>query len=368
MIAIVDTTLRDGEQTPGVAFTLDEKLAIARMLDEAGVDYIEAGSPMMGGAEFESVRAIARAGLHARVIAWCRALETDARAALATGASDIHLSLPVSDLMIERKLNRNRAWVLERLTSVARLVTDAGAALSVGAEDATRADEEFILRYALTARDAGAARLRYCDTVGLAEPFSLAGRIERLAAALSIPVEIHTHNDFGLATANALAAVRSGATLVDTTVTGLGERAGNAPLEEVAMALHVIHGLGTNVRAERLRALAQFTAHAARRPFGPSKSIVGDGVFTHESGLHVDGVLKDPTMYEPFAPELVGARRRIVIGKHTGRKALLSVLAEHGVDTAPPSLLSMAREAALRNKGALSGAQLAALAEGGGVC
>ncbi|MBI4828254.1 MAG: hypothetical protein HY804_05505 [Nitrospinae bacterium] len=209
MIAIVDTTLRDGEQTPGVAFSLDEKLAIARRLDEAGVDYIEAGTPVMGGTEYESVRAIARAGLRARVIAWCRAVEADARVALSTGASDIHLSLPVSDLMINRKLGRDRAWVLGRLNSVARIVTDAGATLSVGAEDATRAGEEFVLRYALAAQDAGAARLRYCDTVGMAEPFTLAENIARLTGALDIPVEIHTHNDFGLATANALAAVRS---------------------------------------------------------------------------------------------------------------------------------------------------------------
>ncbi|MBI3794360.1 MAG: homocitrate synthase [Nitrospinae bacterium] len=333
-IKIIDTTLRDGEQSPGVLFTLDEKITIARMLDAAGVHYIEAGVPAMGSVEKEAVRRIAGLGLRAQIIAWNRARAEDVRHSLECGVKNIHVSFPVSDLMLEKKIGKGRAWAFEQLDGISKLVASAGAVLSVGMEDASRANPDFLTKFAVASKACGAVRIRYCDTVGIMEPFALKERLDALAGCLAgCELEIHTHNDFGLATANAISGVKSGAVCIDTTVVGLGERAGNAPLEEVVMALKVILGIETGVKTEHLRPLAEYVSRAAARPLSEHKSIVGEKVFAHESGIHVDGVLKDPSMYEPFAPELVGVRRQIVIGKHSGTKALLYRMRELGIVT-----------------------------------
>lgn len=361
MIRIVDTTLRDGEQTPGVAFTLKEKLAIARKLESAGIHGIEAGTPAMGHEEKEAIRRIIALGLKAEIITWNRATIGDIRHSLECGAKNIHISLPVSDLMIAKKLGKDRAWVLESLRSAAAFAVDHGARLSVGMEDASRADEAFVKEFARNAVWSGAKRLRWCDTVGIMEPFSLRERLSALASAVDIELEVHTHNDFGLATANAIAGVKAGATCIDTTVTGLGERAGNAPLEEVVMALKLILGMDTGVKTTMLKGLAEFVSAAAQRPLPGWKCIIGEKVFAHESGIHVDGVIKDPATYEPFAPELVGAKREIVIGKHSGAKAVLYRLRELGVPPSPasaPKLVKKIRAAASTKKGGLTDAEL----------
>jgi homocitrate synthase NifV len=236
-----------------------------------------------------------------------------------------------------------------------------GARLSVGMEDASRADAAFLLAVAKTAAACGARRIRYCDTVGVMEPFSLKERLETLAHSVDTEWEVHTHNDFGLATANAIAGVKAGAMYIDTTVAGLGERAGNAPLEEVVMALKVIMGIESGVAAGMLRGLAAFVSRAAARPLPDHKCIVGDRVFTHESGIHVDGVIKDPATYEPFDPALVGGQRHIVIGKHSGAKAVLHRLHELGMYPAPAAagdIVRNVRAAASNKKGGLTDAEL----------
>lgn len=366
MVKIVDTTLRDGEQTPGVAFTVEEKIAIAKMLDEAGVHYIEAGIPAMGPEEAEAVREITRLGLAASVIAWNRAVEDDIERSLETGARHIHVSLPVSGLMIRKKLGRDRGWILRRVAEIAKFVLGSGAVLSVGAEDATRADEGFLADFGKAARDAGAVRLRVCDTAGVSDPFSFKERLERLAERTgTMDLEAHTHNDLGMATANAIAGVKAGAAFVDATVAGLGERAGGAPLEEVVMALKVVMGLDTGVDATRLKGLAEYVLSAAGRPLPASKSIVGPLIFTHESGIHVDGVLKDPSMYEPFAPEMVGAKRRISLGKHSGRKAVRAKLVELGLAApaeADGAIVDEVRSLAVRTKKTVGDGGLAGIA------
>jgi homocitrate synthase NifV len=361
VIRIIDTTLRDGEQTPGVAFTLEEKLAIALKLDAAGVHDIEVGTPAMGHEEKEAIRRVIALGLKAEIVTWNRALIGDVRHSLECGAKNIHVSLPVSDLMIAKKLGKNRAWVLESLRAAASFATEHGARLSVGMEDASRADELFVKEFARNAAWCGAKRLRWCDTVGIMEPFALRDKLAALASAVDIELEVHTHNDFGLATANAIAGVKAGAACIDTTVTGLGERAGNAPLEEVVMALKLILGLDTGVDTTMLRGLADYVSAAAQRPFPVWKSIIGEKVFAHESGIHVDGVIKDPSTYEPFAPELVGAKREIVIGKHSGSKAVLYRLRELGVVPSPAGeskMVKRIRAAAGNKKGGLTDAEL----------
>lgn len=361
MIRIIDTTLRDGEQTPGVAFTLEEKLTIARKLDSAGVHGIEVGTPAMGLDEKEAIRQIITLGLRAEVLTWNRAVIGDIRHSLDCGAKNIHISLPVSELMISKKLGKDRGWVLESLKAAASFATGNGARLSVGMEDASRADESFVKEFARNAVWCGAKRLRWCDTVGIMEPFALRERLSALASAVDIELELHTHNDFGLATANALAGVKAGAVCIDTTVAGLGERAGNAPLEEVVMALKLIVGSDTGVDTTMLGGLADYVSAAAQRPLPGWKSIIGKNVFIHESGIHADGVIKDPSTYEPFAPELVGAKREIVIGKHSGSKAVLYRLRALGVAPSPAresNVVKRIRLAASKKKGGLSDAEL----------
>lgn len=331
-VRFCDTTLRDGEQAPAVAFTADEKLAIARALDAAGVHRIEAGAPVMGGYEIAALRRVAEAGLRAEVVGWCRADTRDLDAAQASRLRCVHLTVPVSDLHLSRKLGKDRAWARRRILDCVADAQDRGLRVSVGMEDASRADDAFVVDLAGELATAGVAHLRWADTVGVLEPFTAAERLAGLAAAVPVAWEIHAHDDFGLATANTLAALRAGFTWASTTVVGLGERAGNAPLEEVAMAARHLLGRPVDLDTTAFRSLARLVATAARRPLPAGKAVVGRWAFAHESGVHADGVLKSPDLYEPYDPAEVGARRQLVVGKHAGRAVLRHALGTNGIE------------------------------------
>jgi len=334
-IQINDSTLRDGEQAPGVAFTLAERMEIARALESSGVDEIEAGSPAMGAQEIEEIRAIAGSLTTARAFAWCRMTRPDVDAALRAGVHCVNLSIPVSTIQMQAKLGLAPEQLLARIHDVVSYACDHGLSVAMGGEDASRATSDLLVRAVECAAAAGATKFRFADTLGILDPFRVFDIFTMLRQNLDLALEFHGHDDLGLATANTLAAIRAGATHASVCVLGLGERAGNAALEEVATGIDRL-GLGwTGVQLPQLEHLAEVVAAAAQRPIPEGKAIVGTSVFTHESGIHVDGLLKDPLTYEALSPEIFGRSRSIVLGKHSGRTAVRNALEEVGIAASP---------------------------------
>ncbi len=364
-IIIDDTTLRDGEQTAGVVFSRDEKVRIARMLDEIGVGELECGIPAMGREEQAAVRALVELGLKARLITWNRATVADIQASLATGVGAVDISLSVSDLHIANKLRKDRAWVKEQLKCALGFAKEHDLYVSVGGEDASRADLAFLAELMELARGMGADRFRYCDTLGILDPFTTFDNVSYLRRRVpELDIEVHTHNDLGMATANAIAGIKAGARFVNTTVNGLGERAGNAALEEVVMALKHACGSDPGIDTRRFVEISRFVGQASSRPVPEWKAVVGARVFAHESGLHADGVLKFPGNYEGFDPAEVGLCRQLVVGKHSGRHGLGYRLRQLGIELDRlelDDLLEKVRSISQRNKRPLTDGELLTL-------
>jgi homocitrate synthase NifV len=316
------------------------------------VTEIEAGTPAMGTEEIEAIRAIVAARLPLDVMAWCRMTDADLDAARAARVGTVNLSIPASDVQLSAKLGIDRAEALRRIERTVARALDMGFRVAIGCEDASRAALDHLKAVLATVERLGAFRVRLADTVGVLDPFSTHDLVARLAAETDLPLEIHTHDDLGLATANALAAVRAGATHVSVTVGGIGERAGNAALEELALACERL-GHPTGIDLAQLCDLAAVVATASGRPIHPQKAVVGADVFTHESGLHVAGLLWNRDTYQGVDPRDLGRDHGFAIGKHSGRTAIAHALATRGVDLDDrvyPRLLARVKRWAIRHK------------------
>ncbi|MCC7557245.1 MAG: 2-isopropylmalate synthase [Methanobacteriaceae archaeon] len=329
-VRIFDTTLRDGEQTPGVSLTPDEKLRIAMKLDELGVNVIEAGSAITSEGERLGIKKIVSEGLDTEICSFTRAVKVDIDAALECGVDSIHLVVPTSDLHIEHKLNKTRDQVKQFAVDCTEYAVDHGLLVELSAEDSTRSDIEYLTEVFKEGINAGAHRICACDTVGMLTPETATKFYDRLSK-LGVPLSVHCHNDFGLAVANTLSGLRAGATQAHVTVNGIGERAGNASLEEVVVALYSLYDQKTDINIKMLYDISKMVARMTGVYLQPNKAIVGENAFAHESGIHADGVIKKAETYEPITPELVGHKRRFVMGKHIGTHILKKRLQESGL-------------------------------------
>jgi homocitrate synthase NifV len=310
------------------------------------------------------VRTVAEAGIEVRgteqppktlqVYAFARARRDDVRHAAECRVHGVVISISTSDILIERKFQRSRQWILEQVEEAADEAKSHNLAIIVSAEDASRTDLLFLLTYYHLAEKLGAARVRYCDSLGIDNPTTTYQRISRIRQEISLPIEMHAHNDFGMATANVLAGIRAGAMSVSASIGGLGERVGNPPLEEIVMALKYLYDVDVGIDTTRFREVAEYVARASQRAIPIWKAIIGTNVFAHESGIHADGILKNPANYEAFSPEAVGLERQMIIGKHSGTNALIHKFkdqfsVELDADTAS-SLLERVRATAVQLK------------------
>ena len=364
MVRINDTTLRDGEQAPYVAFNTKEKIAIAQALVACGADELEIGIAAMGKQEQEDIKELVALDLGVPMMTWNRAKMSDLESSLACGVKSVDLSIPVSDLLIEVKFGGDKSRMLKELESVVRTAKKEGLFVCIGGEDSSRASHEFLVEVMQLGRELGADRFRYCDTVGILTPTQTYERVKNLGMYALLPIEMHTHNDFGLANANALSGIDAGAISVNTTVMGLGERAGNASFEQISMALKHLYGQNRHVDPLGMRSLADLVAKAANVSVAPNAPIVGERIFAHESGVHADGMMKDSHTYEPFDADEVGAKREFPLGKHLGTGTIAYHLKALGIDAEKKSLhllLPTIREIVTMRKRVLNDAELVAL-------
>jgi len=341
------------------------KLRIAEKLDELGVNAIEAGFAAASKGELEAIRDVARAGLKAEIYSMARGVRADIDAVLKTEAKYVHLVIPTSELHIRNRLKKTPDEVVKIAEDIVQYAKSHGIVVELSAEDASRSDLGFMKRFFEAGIAAGAERLCACDTVGILTPERSFHLFSELSKSFRVPISVHCHDDFGMAVTNSVEGIKGGASQVHVTVNGLGERAGNAALEEVVMSLKFLYKAKVSIKTELLWGLSQLVSRLTGISVPPNKAIVGDNAFTHESGMHIHGILSDPMTYEPISPELVGVRRRFVIGKHTGRHSIKASLESIGLKPNEDQLGDIFdRVKALGDKGKrITDADLQAIAE-----
>lgn len=331
-VCICDTTLTEGQLMPGTVFANVEKYKIASLLSDAGVSQIECGVPALGGDERVAVKHIANMGLDASIMAASRAAAKDVEMTVDCDADSISLSIPTSDVKIQHKFKRDRAWALQQITEAITLAKEHGLYVVCCAEDASRTDLMFLIEFAKTAKEAGANRLRYCDSMGKEEPYALYEKIQAITKIVGIDIEVFARNDFGMANAVTTAGIKGGAKFATTTIMGIGERAGITSLDEIVMTCQKLISKDTGVDPRKLRPLADYVSLVTGVPVSPLKPFLGSNCFSYEYGMHSDSVSNEDQNDEPYKPELVGLQRKVVIGRNIGSKVIIPLLSKRGVE------------------------------------
>jgi homocitrate synthase NifV len=354
----IDTTLRDGEQAPGVVFSLADKIRIAQLLDEVGIHEIEIGTPAMGDKEISDIKTLCNMGFNYKTLAWCRASKYDIYCARQAGTQGIHLSFPVSDLLLQ-SVDKSRNWIKSQMKEFIQMAAESAEYVTVGAQDASRADINFLKEFVSQATNYGASRIRLADTVGILHPLSTSNLVKQIREVdPHIPLEIHAHNDLGMATANTISAFMAGANCLSTTINGLGERAGNAAMEEVAMALEMSLGLKSGLNLSYFQEISDVVSKASKRSVGDSKPITGKMIFSHESGIHTNSLMKNRQTYQLLEPTQIGrVEEDFLIGKHSGKATLEYFMREAGLffdDEFCSRLLQLVKDTSQKVKRALS--------------
>jgi homocitrate synthase NifV len=341
-IRIVDTTCRDGEQMPGISFTTEEKLEIARMLEQIGVEQLETFATY-NDSDKRCVTLLKKVTRAISIMGWNRMVKADIADSIAHGVDSVSISTDTSDIALEHKLKSTRHQQLEKLADCVSFAKDEGVYVCFNAGDATRTDIDYLVEFASVGKEAGGDRFRICDTIGVLTPASSKKLVREVMSSVKIDVEFHAHNDFGLAVANALAACEAAAEFKDrrlwvsTTVNGLGERAGNVSLEVFVMNLQSHYGVD-RYRTEHILPLCKHVEKASGLGIPLNHPIVGENMFTHKSGIHVDGVLKNPRLYEAFDPGKLGMTRKIALGKHSGKASIRYKLDQLGLAASPDAM------------------------------
>ena len=342
-VIVYDSTLRDGEQTPGVAFTPEQKLTIARMLDDAGVHQIEAGFPAVSENEVRTIRAIADLGLKADILGLSRVTRGDIDAAVDAGVDLVLLFVGTSDIHLRYKMKKTQEDVLSMITDSLDHCRARGVKAAVSAEDTTRTDLEFLMQVYRTAEAGGAVRVGVTDTLGCATPEAITMLVTKARQEVKVPVALHLHNDYGLALANAFAGVKAGAAAITTTVNGIGERAGNVPLEQFAVGMKYLYGSDIGIDCTKMKALSDTICQFSGLHKPRNQPLVGTNVFAHESGIHVAAMLNCPMTYESLPPEAVGNERHIIMGKKTGVNYVKKRLVDMSIDATDEQAVEICR-------------------------
>ncbi len=343
-ITVYDTTLRDGEQTPGVCLRTPEKLQIAKKLDELGIHQIEAGFPVVSNEEKRSVKAIVKEDLDAQILVLSRTKKSDIDTAIDCDVDGIITFMGTSDLHLKHKIKMTREEILNVCMSSIEHAKDHGLFVAFSAEDATRTDLDFLKQLYKKADNYGVDRVHIADTVGAISPYGMEYLVKEIRPIVNAEIALHCHNDFGMALSNSIAGLLAGANAVSTTVNGIGERAGNCSLEELIMSLKIIYGIDLDFDISKFYEISKLVESLTHMKIPDNKPIVGKNIFRHESGIHVDAVIEEPLTYEPFLPEMVGQQRRIVLGKHSGCRAVRAKLNECGIDVTKDELCKIVEQ------------------------
>lgn len=346
-IRIFDTTLRDGEQSPGVTLTPKIKVELAKKLDSIGVDIIEVGFPKVSDGENQAIKEIAKAEINAELCALARTNEKDILAVKECGLRTVHIFIATSDIHLRDKLKITREDAIKYIKNSVSYAKKLGLTVEFSAEDATRTDIDYLLNAYTTAEEFGADRINIPDTVGISTPNSIARLVKTISESIKLPISVHCHNDFGLAVANTIAAIESGASCAQVTVNGVGERSGNAALEEVVGILHFLEPSNryyTSIKTENIYKISRFVSKKYHMEVQPNKAIVGENSFSHESGIHTHGIISNPLTYEPVDPKNFGREREFIIGKHSGSHAIKNVLLENNIKVNQPDLDKILKE------------------------